>query len=530
MSASAAGWWRMGPVARAAFWLLSADSFVLCPLLAADRGAMSDSPSSRGAVIPPARRKSVLVRSAAHAAQTLPRGFVMPSAPEAIDAGASSSSGSSGSGSGGGIGLRATPTVSSNASVTAAVQRAQASARSTGGSSSPRSQSPASAGGTRRLNTAGAAAAAKGAGEAAAPSSKPPVPMFDAASDSAPSTTPRMRKSMSAAVTTPVAAASPTTPSRLSGGFSGAKARLSISRGYATLGRQSSISIAAGLLPRNADDDSPTTPTLGARSRTHSNASLHLPATGGSVATPTSEARRVSFGPRPSTASRPSIIGGQGINLLSPDMSHSGASHRRSMSTLSSANLSPSSYASSAPFDGPVVPYNAEDFVSAKSLSDSANSDNISVVVRCRPFIKEETARGVDTTKKSVVLSSDSVSCVWKGELRRFNYDHVFGDESTQRSVYLECAGSIVHQALQGYNGQHRFPGGRGRLDSGAIPHFLRKHSTDYRSAGAGAGERKRERTTSNSSHAFHGSALSLCLRSTSLSLSSHNFCLRTNR
>jgi hypothetical protein len=71
--------------------------------------------------------------------------------------------------------------------------------------------------------------------------------------------------------------------------------------------------------------------------------------------------------------------------------------------------------------------YSPSDFASAKSLSASGGErENIMVAVRCRPFIKEEAARGADTSsKRAVKLAPDSVQCEWKEDKKTFTFDHV---------------------------------------------------------------------------------------------------------
>jgi hypothetical protein len=60
------------------------------------------------------------------------------------------------------------------------------------------------------------------------------------------------------------------------------------------------------------------------------------------------------------------------------------------------------------------IAYNSLNFASAKSLASNGERENIQVVVRCRPFIRDELARGGGVGKKSVTMTQTSVSAQWK--------------------------------------------------------------------------------------------------------------------
>ncbi|XP_002167125.3 kinesin-like protein KIF3A [Hydra vulgaris] len=90
-------------------------------------------------------------------------------------------------------------------------------------------------------------------------------------------------------------------------------------------------------------------------------------------------------------------------------------------------------------------------------MKKDTNSDNVRVVVRCRPLSQKEKdtncsiaivcdeVRGTVTIKQEDNRSSDVPKV--------FTYDRVFGPESKQTDVYNDAARAIVESVLEGYNG-----------------------------------------------------------------------------
>lgn len=75
-----------------------------------------------------------------------------------------------------------------------------------------------------------------------------------------------------------------------------------------------------------------------------------------------------------------------------------------------------------------------------------ACEENVRVAVRCRPVIASE---GKDEICVQVHPETSTVEV----QGRRFAFDRVFDLESTQDSLYIEAARSIVDSVLEGYNG-----------------------------------------------------------------------------
>ena len=68
----------------------------------------------------------------------------------------------------------------------------------------------------------------------------------------------------------------------------------------------------------------------------------------------------------------------------------------------------------------------------------------IRVVVRCRPFVAEESR-----SRKCLQMSNDLVVI---GD-KKFSFEQVFNEESRQEEVYESCVKSLVEGCFQGFNG-----------------------------------------------------------------------------
>lgn len=68
----------------------------------------------------------------------------------------------------------------------------------------------------------------------------------------------------------------------------------------------------------------------------------------------------------------------------------------------------------------------------------------IKVLVRCRPFLANETNR-----RRSIVFSNDAVVI---GD-KKFSFEQVFDDNCSQRDVYDACVRSLIDGCFEGYNG-----------------------------------------------------------------------------
>lgn len=98
--------------------------------------------------------------------------------------------------------------------------------------------------------------------------------------------------------------------------------------------------------------------------------------------------------------------------------------------------------------------------------SSPASSENVRVVVRCRPMSRKESERNckliVDVISESNSISvnnpnpTESSDPTTKGDPnspKTFTFDAVFSTTCTQADVYNEVARPIVENVLQGYNG-----------------------------------------------------------------------------
>ena len=78
---------------------------------------------------------------------------------------------------------------------------------------------------------------------------------------------------------------------------------------------------------------------------------------------------------------------------------------------------------------------------------------NVKVAVRCRPMSSKETARGCNNI---IAISPTSVhikAVDAQHEDKDFTFDHCYGAESLQTTVYDDLGKPIVAQALDGFNG-----------------------------------------------------------------------------
>ena len=86
------------------------------------------------------------------------------------------------------------------------------------------------------------------------------------------------------------------------------------------------------------------------------------------------------------------------------------------------------------------------------------DSDNVRVVVRCRPMNEKEVASScslavnVDESRGLITVKNPSART---GEPpKQFTYDRVFGLDAKQVDIYNDAARPIVNCVLEGYNGK----------------------------------------------------------------------------
>ncbi|KAA0165709.1 hypothetical protein FNF27_06629 [Cafeteria roenbergensis] len=83
-----------------------------------------------------------------------------------------------------------------------------------------------------------------------------------------------------------------------------------------------------------------------------------------------------------------------------------------------------------------------------------AGRESVKVVVRCRPLNKKEIAE----SRKPIVVIDTAIGSVeitkaGTDDTKRFTFDSVYDDKSTQRDVYDDTGFPLVESVLQGYNG-----------------------------------------------------------------------------
>eukprot|EP00958_Prasinococcus_capsulatus_P006751 scaffold628_cov401-Prasinococcus_capsulatus_cf.AAC.1 len=80
---------------------------------------------------------------------------------------------------------------------------------------------------------------------------------------------------------------------------------------------------------------------------------------------------------------------------------------------------------------------------------------NVQVILRCRPMSQDEQqSRAKPAVKCNEARRECNVTQVLGGKEtdRTFNFDKVFGPESTQINLYDQCVRSIVDEVLEGFN------------------------------------------------------------------------------
>jgi kinesin family protein 11 len=87
----------------------------------------------------------------------------------------------------------------------------------------------------------------------------------------------------------------------------------------------------------------------------------------------------------------------------------------------------------------------------------STGGDNVQVVIRCRPQNKRERKKNEDiivttNSKASEVIVQHNQRNNRDDGKRRFTFDHVFGEESTQQEVYNKIVKPVVAEVLEGFN------------------------------------------------------------------------------
>lgn len=88
-----------------------------------------------------------------------------------------------------------------------------------------------------------------------------------------------------------------------------------------------------------------------------------------------------------------------------------------------------------------------------------SQSDNVRVVVRCRPMNEKEVAGGcglaVNVEENRGIITVKNTGARSGEPPKQFTYDRVFGVDTKQVDVYNDAARPIVNCVLEGYNGKN---------------------------------------------------------------------------
>ena len=85
------------------------------------------------------------------------------------------------------------------------------------------------------------------------------------------------------------------------------------------------------------------------------------------------------------------------------------------------------------------------------SRPPTAGSENIRVIVRCRPTLAHEVARG--NPNYLTYSGQGGLTVDYKNKKKSFTFDTVFPPPTTQAALYADAAAELIDAALQGYNG-----------------------------------------------------------------------------
>ena len=89
------------------------------------------------------------------------------------------------------------------------------------------------------------------------------------------------------------------------------------------------------------------------------------------------------------------------------------------------------------------------------------DSDNVRVVVRCRPMNEKEIGTNcglaVNVEESRGIITVKNPSARTGEPPKQFTYDRVFGVDTKQVDVYNDAARPIVNCVLEGYNGENHY-------------------------------------------------------------------------
>ena len=155
--------------------------------------------------------------------------------------------------------------------------------------------------------------------------------------------------------------------------------------------------------------------------------------------------------PRPSSRAQSLVLSPHELASLREPTSARTPSRREHSRSLSSFNGSAASSGAESPS---LTPLSGHSPLPSQRHA-SSGSENIRVIVRCRPALPHEQSRASASGSPHLTFSSNppSLSVDYKSKKKAFAFDAVFPPHTPQSVLYSDAAADLIDQALQGYNG-----------------------------------------------------------------------------
>ena len=85
-------------------------------------------------------------------------------------------------------------------------------------------------------------------------------------------------------------------------------------------------------------------------------------------------------------------------------------------------------------------------------LKQKAKRENVRVVCRVRPSNQKEVASGGITCVKNFADNLGAIEVNFEDSQNNFQFDRIFGQDSTQSDVFEDTAVHLINDVLMGYN------------------------------------------------------------------------------
>ena len=153
--------------------------------------------------------------------------------------------------------------------------------------------------------------------------------------------------------------------------------------------------------------------------------------------------------PRSSASRTQSVtLSASELSRLKEPLPHRRHEHSQSVSSFASNS------SSGAETPQSVSSHGSTGMLSRPSTAGSGSggsSENIRVIVRCRPTLPHEATRA--NARYLTFTSQGGLSVEYKAKQKAFNFDAVFPPATSQAALYQDAAAELIDAALQGYNG-----------------------------------------------------------------------------